>query len=319
MTPTLPIRVYITFLLGALLVFGQVRAQVGQVLQVVKGKKVTLRADADHALSYVWFKDDVPLSGTHEQRIIVTDPGVYTVMALGDDCISDLSDPVRIVLDDRGTDVEVDLEIRNLPDKRTIGVGNTVAVQLIIFNKGVETAEDVVATFTIPPELSYSRIIGSYPGEVNYVESERKLYWRQPSLEGKSSAMLWLEVVGAANGSAVTLAAVSAKQRDRMQGNNTDDARIDIVQLIIPNVFTPNGDGLNDYFRIVGLSLFPGRRLTIYNRWGNNVYRSEQYENDWGGSGLLEGTYFYVLELTDETGRSSTYKGAVLIIRDRIQ
>src|SRR5690606_7148196 len=63
--------------------------------------------------------------------------------------------------------------------------------------------------------------------------------------------------------------------------------------LKIPNVFTPNGDGRNDRFEIIGSEGFDRIEVTVINRWGNEVYRSDNYQNDWSGQGLTEGTYYY--------------------------
>jgi len=85
---------------------------------------------------------------------------------------------------------------------------------------------------------------------------------------------------------------------------------------LIPQGFSPNGDGVNDQFVIVGLDQFPDNALTIFNRWGNKVFEQKPYDNNWGGedavgsfslgSGVLpEGTYFYILTL--EGDESSGY------------
>ena len=95
--------------------------------------------------------------------------------------------------------------------------------------------------------------------------------------------------------------------------------RVDVTvvdnQLIIPNVFTPNGDGFNDVFEISGLDSYNKAEIIIYNRWGNEVYKSNSYANDWDGSDLNEGTYYYVIKL-EKRGKSSVYNGWVLLKRD---
>jgi gliding motility-associated-like protein len=68
---------------------------------------------------------------------------------------------------------------------------------------------------------------------------------------------------------------------------------------IIPNVFTPNNDSKNDFFFIMGIEGFPNSRLVIYNRWGNLVFESNNYRNNWDGAGAAEGTYYYVFERSD--------------------
>lgn len=86
--------------------------------------------------------------------------------------------------------------------------------------------------------------------------------------------------------------------------------------LFIPNLYTPNGDGSNDVFEIRGLDLFAENDLVIVNRWGNEVYKSTNYKNNWAGEGLNEGTYYYVLRIKDSAGDEwQVFKGYVTLIR----
>ena len=82
----------------------------------------------------------------------------------------------------------------------------------------------------------------------------------------------------------------------------SDTLAIDInsidCDIIMPNVVTPNGDGINDFFRINGLENFPGSSLNSYNRWGNKIYSSDDYKNDWSPK-VSDGTYFYILNVSD--------------------
>lgn len=106
------------------------------------------------------------------------------------------------------------------------------------------------------------------------------------------------------------------------------------VNLFIPNVITPNGDGYNDYFMIkddpsaaangsdksepsdyLELGRYYERtELVIFNRWGRTVYQSNNYQNDWDGGNLPDGTYFYVLKCFGHT-EDKTYQGSVTIFR----
>ncbi len=96
-----------------------------------------------------------------------------------------------------------------------------------------------------------------------------------------------------------------------------DFIKVDSSLLEIPNVFTPNGDGANDYFQVKALSLksFSGK---IMNRWGRVVFEwtdSRTFENGWdgtymnGGKPEPSGTYYYVISATGWDDK--VYKGAV--------
>jgi len=80
------------------------------------------------------------------------------------------------------------------------------------------------------------------------------------------------------------------------------------VQCFAPNVITPNGDGLNDGLKIPCVDqLELNSELKIFNRWGDEVFASTAYKNDWmgthNGRQLPAGTYFYLLRLGDDQNR----------------
>lgn len=98
--------------------------------------------------------------------------------------------------------------------------------------------------------------------------------------------------------------------------SNCDRATVFVMvsdfRFFVPEAFSPNGDGINDYFEILGIEFYPGNSLEIYNRWGNRVYQAFDYGINsspvfWDGKAntgftlgndeLPSGTYFYVLNL----------------------
>tara|TARA_B110000046_G_scaffold48630_1_gene53970 strand:+ start:90510 stop:93731 length:3222 start_codon:yes stop_codon:yes gene_type:complete len=81
------------------------------------------------------------------------------------------------------------------------------------------------------------------------------------------------------------------------------------------NVFTPNGDGINDVLRFDLLELFDGNKLQIFNRWGKLVFEDSNYQNDWDGGDLKDGTYFYVLDIDDPSRTQDIFKGTITILR----
>lgn len=83
----------------------------------------------------------------------------------------------------------------------------------------------------------------------------------------------------------------------------------------LPNVITPNNDGINDYFVIDEAPIFPGNELLIINRWGNQILHVNGYRNDFNGLGLSEGTYFFVFRRDPINEPNVKKEGFLEIIR----
>ena len=89
----------------------------------------------------------------------------------------------------------------------------------------------------------------------------------------------------------------------------------DNCDIIIPNIFTPGtaegSFGKNDTFEIKGLLKYDGAILAVYDRWGNQVFYSENYDNLWNARDVSSGTHYYLLSLPN--GRD--FSGSVMIAR----
>lgn len=79
----------------------------------------------------------------------------------------------------------------------------------------------------------------------------------------------------------------------------------DCLTLVIPNAFSPNGDGTNDIYTIANIEFYPENTFIVFNRWGNKVFEATPYVNTWDGTSqfgtafgeqLPESTYYYVLD-----------------------
>jgi len=89
--------------------------------------------------------------------------------------------------------------------------------------------------------------------------------------------------------------------------------------LFIPNAFTPNGDGKNDVFHIVGITApYSNYKMSVFNRWGQRIYYNEDITQGWDGTFNGEpqeiGTYFYYISYSFE-GSTSKLTGEVQLIR----
>jgi gliding motility-associated-like protein len=90
------------------------------------------------------------------------------------------------------------------------------------------------------------------------------------------------------------------------------------VSLVIPNSFTPNGDGFNDLFTIKSTSI-QSLRAVIFNRWGQQVIEWSGVNNSWDGTingrNSPEGVYFYIITAKDLLGNEIVKQGDVTLIR----
>jgi gliding motility-associated-like protein len=82
----------------------------------------------------------------------------------------------------------------------------------------------------------------------------------------------------------------------------------------LPNIFTPNGDGEND--RFLPFEEFPGRwQLTVFNRWGTEVFNTNNIALGWNGGDCISGTYYWIAEpLEGQQGEGKS--GFVMLLRD---
>ncbi|MBR5983104.1 MAG: gliding motility-associated C-terminal domain-containing protein, partial [Bacteroidales bacterium] len=84
----------------------------------------------------------------------------------------------------------------------------------------------------------------------------------------------------------------------------------------IPNVFTPNSDGVNDTWEIGNIDMFPNAKIYVYNRWGQLVFQGEATGESWDGKmkgqgNAPAGVYMYIINL--HTG-NETYEGTVTLV-----
>ncbi len=92
------------------------------------------------------------------------------------------------------------------------------------------------------------------------------------------------------------------------------------LELFVPNSFTPNGDGLNDVFKPLGVGYIEsGYQMVIYDRWGEQVFSTNQIDNGWDGrvDGKkldINGTFTYRIVIYDLRGKDFVYVGKVTLL-----
>ena len=214
--------------------------------------------------------------------------------------------------------LEVDLAV-----SKTVNIANPVVNSEVIFtikvdNNGLGKATNIKIEESLPSGYNYvshQASKGSYDGFLN---------WNITSLANGESATLAIVVTVNESGPYLNTASViSVDQVDSDSTNDSGSSDTTPLCLTIYNEFSPNGDGVNDLFRIDCIDQYPNNVLEIFNRWGNTVYKKKGYDNTWNGTStgrvtintgkkLPVGTYYYVLDLGDG---SKPKKGWIYINR----
>jgi len=89
-------------------------------------------------------------------------------------------------------------------------------------------------------------------------------------------------------------------------------------ELIIPNIFTPNGDGINDNWHLQVPKGFKILSCSIYDRWGEKIYSTKgaiNWDGKFKGSSVLSGVCVYIIEYEDSKGDKQIIVGDVTVVR----
>lgn len=142
--------------------------------------------------------------------------------------------------------------------------------------------------------ISWSWTFTGADSAVSYVQNPEEICF-----ESKGSFIVNLEVTNSDGTSSIT--------KEITIGSECPEE-----PFVIPNVFTPNGDGKNDIFEIKNLPA--SATMRIYNRWGNQMFTTSEKKRSWtgfdtNGKKASDGVYFYILDVS-----SVTYKGSIQLI-----
>lgn len=208
-----------------------------------------------------------------------------------------------------------DLAIVASSESRVVTTEQPFEYTLAVKNQTTSLATNVSVTDTLPAALSFIAVNNAIEGKATYDEKSRLLTWKMDQLKASAYSELRFSAKATRHGTIKNTAQVAMAEHDSNLSNNTSVDYKDISGITIPNVFTPNGDGKNDTFTIPDIAQFQENQLIIVNRWGGEVYQSKNYQNNWTGNNLDEGTYFYSLKVKNNKGEQEEYKGYVTLLR----
>ncbi len=251
--------------------------------------------------SYLWN------TGNTEQSIKISEPGEYIVTVFKNTCQeSDTVNVTRPKLDiNIGEDINkcegdtVNLSANFDADKyfwntaettKSISVHETGNYFLKITNTGCTNSDTLYVEFTPYPELDIQNFYQACLGATIHLEPVTDAdyyYWNKDNTEA------YLEFIE--NDTVNITAGI---------GNCKITREIELYfeecepKFIIPNVFTPNGDGRNDYFTIKTEDVFE-YKIEIFNRWGQKVYVSYELDKGWDGNANEKkqnpDTYYFII------------------------
>lgn len=195
-------------------------------------------------------------------------------------------------------------------------IGDEATFTITVNNKGLDHATQVIVTDDISNMLEDVVNIAATAGNTVFNTRTRQVVWTIDTVYVNKPLQLLFTTRITRGGLLENTAVVSGREDDPDQSNNVASIKpVEISpDLFLPNLVTANGDGKNDYFVVRGIEQYPGSILEIYNRWGNQVYYSGNYSNNWGGAGLSAGIYYYVLKI-NLTRTVKVYKGYIELIQ----
>ncbi|MCT4561884.1 MAG: gliding motility-associated C-terminal domain-containing protein [Crocinitomicaceae bacterium] len=204
--------------------------------------------------------------------------------------------------------------------------GTTIIAQLLVQNVGclVPVVDTAIFTITVAPDgVDESINVNAGPDTLihlghNYqinATGNNVVKWIWTPTYGLSDSTVNNPLCSAEVNMTYILTGINEKgcyDRDTLNIEVSDEPMV-----FVPNLFSPNGDGINDYFEIPEIGSYPNTKMTIINREGVIVFSSDNYQNDWDGTyqgnKLPEATYYYLVEFANF---EKVYKGAITILRN---
>ncbi|MFL1894587.1 Ig-like domain-containing protein [Aquimarina sp. 2-A2] len=243
------------------------------------------------------------------------DEGVYDIVVEAIDTAGNVATDQttnEITLISKAASLVTDLGITKEVDNMNPSIGETVVFTITVQNLGQTTINSIEVSEVIQSGFTFSNAKAT-DGDYDLSSS----LWMIPTLEPSVNAVLTITVEVNESGEYSNTAIVqSSIPADEDTTNNSSEIELEISCLRVFNEFTPNNDGSNDFLRIDCIEKYTESTFEVYNRYGNLVYQSQAYKNDWDGmsnvSGVVQkgktlptGTYFYVLKV-DPTAKEKT-------------
>ena len=184
-------------------------------------------------------------------------------------------------------------------------------MKIVLSSDKITQSNDIISMDTATAEKIEEKItVFSPPITSSVNQPDMNLTAKEPTLQSQETVKqpYWIQ---STQKEAVM---ESVKEVETVVKTEEETEAVKIPPIVIPNIFTPNGDGTNDCFVIENIEQISENQLDVYTKNGRVVHSKRFYDNRWDGRGLPDGVYFYIFRFTYE-GEQFMRRGSVTIRR----
>lgn len=242
------------------------------------------------------------LSTLKSDILIASAPLMNTTFTLGNDIFAAQWSLNKVVTPEytavavsaKGAPKHTPRDAENELEKEKGDLGGSAPVD-VLFKAYANEPTATYYKWDIATDDKYAHIVASFPDkEVRYTFSDAKIYYARLSVSNNSNSC------------------VDSSQVYTIEVTESN--------LVVPQAFSPNGDGKNDEFKVAYKSLVKFNAW-IFNRWGNQLFSWSDPSKGWdgkvGGKYVLPGVYFYVIEAVGSEGKKWKKSGDINVFSDK--
>lgn len=276
----------------------------------------TIQTDPSNGALTIGAENVVDFNGLPSGDYVFT----YTTNGAEAPCTNTTSQ-VTVTVEDCVSNEAIDLALTKvLMQERPYLVGEEITFIITLQNVDLKSATDIVVSDLLDVTFEYVSHQATL-GEYDPITGEWAINEMAATVETATLEIVATALVDGQLQNIATLDSSFPLDRDETNNVATVTVQTERSQCRYPgticNIFSPNGDGINDRLILVRHDLFPQNTFEVFDRYGNSVFQMDGYDSSWDGTGkngdLPKGTYFYILDVNGDG--ANVQKGWIQIVR----